>query len=363
MTVALAMIVKNGAATMAQAIDPFLGIVDEISIVLGGASCDNTSEIAEQYATRFSEFEGPFHFGNARQQSFDQTAADWIIAVDADDLWEGVDQLPSFIAEADEKKIDGIYTLYHLNDAEFFQPRVYRNGTGQWQGAVHEVYRTPSATRVMKTSALSVTQQKDDHRQGRSQQNIDIGEQALRDDPYDMRTVAHLIKDYVGQGNFSQAKHYCNKYLALRGEGVPGHYDTEYLSVLHSKAELELLDDDYADAASTALSMLQVRENAAAWAVFAEACQKMAYGGRGLSKLAVFAADQALFSGKPRTGQIHHAVLSGTIPCLIKAMALHDLGDDQAALQMADLGRLIDPTDERLITVQEQLAGKLNEAA
>lgn len=364
MTLGLAMIVKNGAKTMGKAIRAFEGQVAEISIVLGGKSNDDTPAFAEVYADKLSEYVGtPFDFGAARQQSFDQLDTDWIVVVDADDVWQGTHLAKELIEEAEEKDAVAIYCLYRLGGNEFYQPRLFKNGVGQWQGAVHELYKLPDGARVVKTSELVITQNKDDNREGRALQNIEIGESWIERRPTDMRAIAHLIKDHLGQRNIDRAKTLADRYMDLRGKQPEGHYDTEYLGVLQAQAEIHLLADDYEEAAFSALKMLQVRGSAAAWAVLAEATSKMAHGSQALLNLAVFASDQAIFSGKPRNGQLHRNELSGSIPCLIKAMALHELGQDREALHTVDLGRLIDPSNDQLVTIQKQLAERLNEAA
>ena len=367
MTLGVAMIAKNGAATMIQALTPFLEIADEISIVMGGVSDDSTLEIAKEYATVLSHYhcnsDSEFHFGRARQLSFDELATDWIVVVDCDDVWTGVELLPGFIAEAEQKDAKAIYVYYTLSSGEFYQPRIFKNGSGQWEGAVHEQYKLKPGTKVMKTSDISLSQV-GKRNIGRADQNIVIGLKSISQNPNDLRAIAHLIKDYVNVDNRAKALELSKSYIKQfeADQEKPGQYDSEYLGVLHTKAECELLGDDYEAAASTALKMLQVKESAAGWAVFAESCQKMANGSKGLLALAIYSSDKALFSGKPRNGQLYRPELSGSIPCLIKAMALHDLGNDIDALKAADLGIQIEPDNKHLQSVQSQLAEILNEA-
>ncbi len=360
--IGLAMIVRNGAITMVEAIEPFLQVVDEISIVLGGDSEDATPEIAQEYATVLSSYQGhpeyPFHFGDCRQQSFDQMGADWVVVVDADDIWQGVEHLPDLIKEMTERDANGAYVLYNLNESSFYQPRVFRRSLGKWVGAVHEKCELPPQSRVIKTDALTVTQKVDAHRRQRNQQNIDIGTRVIEQEPNNTRAIAHLVEDYRAGGNLDKVLDLSGCYLS-KFEHAPAHCRNEYFRVLHAKAESELLQGDCDAGMCTALEMLKVRPGAASWVVFAESCQRASNGSEALLRLAVFASEQAMFSTKSDDNQLWRPDLSSSVPCLIKALALHELGNDGGAIQMINLGLMIDPHHEQLLSVHRQLSEKI----
>ena len=106
-SIGVAMIARNSAQIVHQALQPFAGVVDQIAIVLGGVSTDATRAVAEEYTSNVAQYAGPMDedgrlldFGAARQQSFDALSTDWAVVVDTDDCWTGVERLRELIVSA-----------------------------------------------------------------------------------------------------------------------------------------------------------------------------------------------------------------------------------------------------------------------
>ncbi|CAM3805503.1 glycosyltransferase [Castellaniella denitrificans] len=92
-TIALVMIVKNGAATLARCLSSVQGHVDEF-IVLDTGSTDDTIAIARRFGARVHHFEWIDDFSAARNAALDHSSADWNLILDADNWLEsGHEQL------------------------------------------------------------------------------------------------------------------------------------------------------------------------------------------------------------------------------------------------------------------------------
>jgi glycosyltransferase involved in cell wall biosynthesis len=92
-TIALVMIVKNGAATLARCLSSVQGHVDDI-IVLDTGSTDDTVAIAQGFGARVHHFEWIDDFSAARNTALEYSAADWNLILDADNWLEsGHEQL------------------------------------------------------------------------------------------------------------------------------------------------------------------------------------------------------------------------------------------------------------------------------
>ena len=369
MTIGVAMIARNGAASMYEALTPFRAKADEIAIVLGGASTDDTALIAREIAHVVREYDGPvaedgalLNFAAARQQSFELLDTDWAIVVDADDEWHGLENLTDIIDQAEHHGSPAVSVTYQVGDAEFYQARIFKRQAGRWQGAIHEQFVIDREYQPLKTGALTVRQIPGGDRTERNRQNIAIGEQVLSNKPGDLRAIAHLIKDYLNVSRCHEALTLCNQYIDL-SDVEPGRYNSEYLSVLEAKAECEIVEKQPTEALRTTLDILRVQPSGTAWSLMAEAALKSAHGSAGLLNLAILAADQALASGKSRTGRLHKIALSGVVPCQIKAVALYKLGRKQEALNIADLGLVIEPTNGRLIEFRQELSQELGVVA
>ncbi|MGB6008054.1 glycosyltransferase [Castellaniella sp.] len=86
-TVALVMIVKNGAATLARCLSSVQGHVDDV-IVLDTGSADDTVAIARRFGARVHHFEWIDDFSAARNAALAYSDADWNLILDADNWLE-----------------------------------------------------------------------------------------------------------------------------------------------------------------------------------------------------------------------------------------------------------------------------------
>ena len=84
-TVALVMIVKNGAATLARCLSSVQAHVDDM-IVLDTGSTDDTVAIAGRFGARVHHFQWVDDFSTARNAALDFSACDWNLVLD-DDNW------------------------------------------------------------------------------------------------------------------------------------------------------------------------------------------------------------------------------------------------------------------------------------
>ncbi|WP_368655324.1 glycosyltransferase family 2 protein [Castellaniella ginsengisoli] len=86
-TIALVMIVKNEAATLARCLSSVQGHVDDI-IVLDTGSTDDTVGIAQGFGARVHHFGWVDDFSAARNAALDHSSADWNLILDADNWLE-----------------------------------------------------------------------------------------------------------------------------------------------------------------------------------------------------------------------------------------------------------------------------------
>ena len=87
-TISLCMIVKNEEDVIGRCLDSVSDLVDEINIVDTG-STDRTKEIVAKYTDRIFDFEWIDDFSAARNFSFQQATRQYILWLDADDIFYG----------------------------------------------------------------------------------------------------------------------------------------------------------------------------------------------------------------------------------------------------------------------------------
>lgn len=366
MSLGVAMIARNGADTMEAALAPFVELADEVSIVFGGQSTDNTETIAAKYATVTDRYDGPvdnegalLDFGYARQQSFDLLTTDWTIVVDCDDVWHNPGLLPSLVDQASKANAQAIQVAYHLPKSFFHQPRIFAADSGAWRWPVHEAYRIngdrPHSILTSDVSLQSVSSS----RQTRQAQNIKIAEAWLADHPDDAHVLIHLAQDYSIIHEWNKALGVLARYF----ENETYTEDSRYLYGLYIKAVAEIQTGQFDLALQTGLEQVRIGGNAAGWLTVAQAAHILSEGKGGMVDLAILAADQALRSGKVRvSGNAQNKAVYNVAPLTIKAFALMDKGRLDEALAASDLGLTIDPKNKDLLMLNRQICQTLNVA-
>jgi glycosyltransferase involved in cell wall biosynthesis len=140
------MIVKNEQAVIGRCLESVCNIVDEINIVDTG-STDQTKEIVSRYTDRIIDFTWIDDFAAARNFSFQQATADYILWLDADDIFLEQDQEALLeLKKTLDTKIDAVSTIYNLAFDEsnkvtssLRRYRLVKREKGfKWIGAVHE---------------------------------------------------------------------------------------------------------------------------------------------------------------------------------------------------------------------------------
>ncbi len=153
-TLALCMIVKNEEEMLGGCLESVKDWVDEM-IVVDTGSTDNTKQIALDHGAKVFDFEWINDFAAARNFSKAQTQCDYVLALDADERFNGVDgpllreQINAqdskvcFIrlSEADSitDTVEEALTRSEQKGDFTFLPRILKNVEGNdWVGRVHE---------------------------------------------------------------------------------------------------------------------------------------------------------------------------------------------------------------------------------
>lgn len=112
-TITLAIMARNAGETLDGAIAPVLPFVDEVVILLGGKSDDDTEEVARKYTDKVIPYEWCDDFSDARNTLFSHCTSDWVFWIDSDDIVQNPEKLPELRDEA-EKKNWGTVQLPYL---------------------------------------------------------------------------------------------------------------------------------------------------------------------------------------------------------------------------------------------------------
>lgn len=201
--ISLCMIVKNEETSLARCLDSVKGIADEIVIVDTG-STDRTRQIAAQYTDCIFDFEWVDDFAEARNFAFDQASSEYILWLDADDVFEPQDRAKLIaLKQSLDPAVDSVTMDYNLS----FTPDgkvsyslrrnrlVRRDRQFRWIGAVHEYLAVAGN---LLHSDVAVTHKKDKVYTDRNLRIYRKREQAGEDfSPRDLYYFGNELKDHA----------------------------------------------------------------------------------------------------------------------------------------------------------------------
>ncbi|MGM9967635.1 MAG: glycosyltransferase [Rummeliibacillus sp.] len=145
-SISLCMIVKNEEEVIGRCLESVKDLVDEINIVDTG-STDKTKEIVSEFTDRIFDFEWIHNFAAARNFSFQQATKDYILWMDADDVFLEQDQEKlKQLKKTLSPEVDAVSMIYNLgfDDDGNVSALLRRNRLAkrsknfQWVGEVHE---------------------------------------------------------------------------------------------------------------------------------------------------------------------------------------------------------------------------------
>lgn len=144
--VTLALIAQNEEAYIDQCLRYHKPFFDRI-IVLDGDSVDRTVEIAEGHGAKVYQERGDFvSFATRRNFLAAQCETDWVLMVDADELfdWNFMNNIRGYVGEegANRKKDVVAFKFPRINldngHPIDYHVRLYLKDVCEWEGAVHE---------------------------------------------------------------------------------------------------------------------------------------------------------------------------------------------------------------------------------
>ena len=218
-TISLCMIVKNEEATIERCLRSVEQIVDEIIIVDTG-STDKTKELVSQFTNNIFDFEWIDDFAAARNYAFSQATQEYILWLDADDVFLGQDRQQLLELKSTlSREFEVVSMLYNLGFDQYGKVTsqirrrrlVKREKNYRWIGAVHECLE---AYGTQLETAIAVTHQPLGHD---SDRNLKIYERRLLNgevfSPRDLYYFANELKDHK---LYNRAIEYYQRFLATK---------------------------------------------------------------------------------------------------------------------------------------------------
>lgn len=237
-TVSLCMIVKNEEDYLKACLSSVKDIVDEMIIVDTG-STDKTVEIAKSFSAKVFHYKWDSNFSKARNFSLSKATCDWILILDADEIFEKTDT-DKFIELINTTSADGCHFMvinYSSNQSVanasvHYAFRLLRNTKAyHYVGSIHE-----QITRIDgDTSKINLTNEeiKLHHygymdqvieKKGKRSRNLPIIMKQLEQDPHNAFYLFNLGNEYLASNNHAKALEIykeAKKYIILNQSFVP----------------------------------------------------------------------------------------------------------------------------------------------
>ena len=227
MLLSINMIVKDEEKYLRDcltAIKPILEQVHSELIIVDTGSTDNTVEIAKEFTDRVYHSEWKGDFAEARNQALKRSRGKWCMTLDADEIYQDVDDIIEFFNSGEYKKF-GFATMQLENIkassdmVSLFNPlRFFKMNKGvKWHGAIHEMPRPLSLPeKFIKSRALHYGYmfETEEEKIIKNERNLVPLLEMFEKDPEDTRNIFHIINQYAAVGDTKET----DKYLDIAFE-------------------------------------------------------------------------------------------------------------------------------------------------
>lgn len=223
-SISLCMIVKNEEEVLGQCLKSVRDICDEIIIVDTG-STDDTEKIARKFTDKIYHFKWIDNFAAARNFAFSLANMDYILWLDADDVFLEEDQVKlKNLKRVLNPSVDAVSMNYILTFDEYGKPSFYfrrnrlvkRSNNFKWFGPVHEYLEVGG--NIIAADIAVVHRKKDKQKSDQpSDRNLKIYENRKKAgevfSPRDLFYYANELKDHQ---KYKKSLTYYKKFLATR---------------------------------------------------------------------------------------------------------------------------------------------------
>lgn len=209
-TVSACLIVRDVESVLERCLESIAGVYDELCIVDTGSG-DRTPEIAAAHADRFGTFldcndrSGKISdFSAARNHCVDLAGGEWILSIDADEVFTHHSDSPVRDVLAGSTATAAAVTMAR-GETEWLAVRLFRNTPAQrFRNRVHETVRvTGDVLTIREIRIRDLGQPRKPETS--ADRNVRICESILRDDPGDLRAAFYRAEGLRKLGRYREA--------------------------------------------------------------------------------------------------------------------------------------------------------------
>jgi hypothetical protein len=259
MRLALNMIARNEAPRIARALACAVKVCDEL-IVVDTGSTDGTQEIARAFGATVIEWPWRDDFAAARNVALDNTTADWVLVLDADDEISSTDIAGLLdMKERLDDSYDAVFAVYEyaftgdVCTCEITLQRLIRRTSGlRWKRRVHEFFDV-AADRARVTRRFRIQHRGFGKQRVETSQQLRLLERMYADGDRTARTLWYLAGELHRAGDADRARLLFRDVIAAPDASTYERYDAA--KMLHFDA---IARESLADAVAATDLMLEI---------------------------------------------------------------------------------------------------------
>ncbi len=217
----ISMLVSNNRRdTIEKCMESLVPLMEAVSseLVIVDTGCtDGSIEIARKYADKVVQFTWCKDFSAARNAGLSECTGEWFLYLDDDEWFEDVSELIAFLTSEEKKHCDAVW--YIQRNYDNFEGTVYNDTfvgrmvkltpETRFCGKIHE-WLEPIPRMIKRTGAYvhhyGYVYKSEEDRLKHLERNLTLEEEAVRENPKDIRMCCQLVQEYRAARRYEDAE-------------------------------------------------------------------------------------------------------------------------------------------------------------
>lgn len=217
----ISMLVSNNRRdTIEKCMESLVPLMEAVSseLVIVDTGCtDGSIEIARKYADKVVQFTWCKDFSAARNAGLVECTGEWFLYLDDDEWFEDVSELIAFLTSEERKHCDAVW--YIQRNYDNFEGTVYNDTfvgrmvklttETKFCGKIHE-WLEPIPRMIKRTGAYvhhyGYVYKSEEDRLKHLERNLTLEEEAVRENPKDIRMCCQLVQEYRAARRYEDAE-------------------------------------------------------------------------------------------------------------------------------------------------------------
>lgn len=221
LVLSISMLVSNGRTDTIkkcmESLVPLREAVPSELIVVDTGCTDGSIEIAAKYADKVVKFTWCNDFSAARNAGLCECTGEWFLYLDDDEWFEDVTELIEFFQGWEQKRCDAVWYLQRNYDdfegtgyVDTYVGRVVKlTPETRFHGKIHE-WLEPFPRMIKQTDVYvhhyGYVYKNEEERQKHLLRNLTLEEEAVRENPDDIRMCCQLVQEYRAAERYEDAR-------------------------------------------------------------------------------------------------------------------------------------------------------------